>query len=102
MPSPAATDRRVGARPASRARGRSCGRPTRHCGARVSTRAMDRARRALAGMLRCSSPERALLQLRQLELTEEFDLVLEPDAELLVRAPAGFGHERNRVGSRRG
>jgi hypothetical protein len=45
---------------------------------------MDRARRALAGIFRFSSPVRTFLQLGQLELAEKLDLVLEADAELLV------------------
>src|SRR5207247_6703527 len=39
----------------------------------------------------------SLTEPRQLELAEEHDLVLQLDAELLVRPPPGLGHQRNRV-----
>src|SRR4029079_6077239 len=59
--------------------------------------AMDRARRALVGIFLSSARTRSFLQLGQLELAEELDLVLEPDAELLERAAARLGHESERV-----
>jgi hypothetical protein len=54
---------------------------------------MDRAIRALAGIFRFSAPVRTFLQLRQLELAEKLDLMLEADTELLERATARLGHQ---------
>src|SRR5437763_13734942 len=104
MPRPTPTDRRVGASRARQARGCSCsrGRDTRQRNAAISAIAWDRAARALAGTLRCSAPELPLLQPGQRELAEKLDLVLELDAELLVRTPPRFGHEGDRVGRRGG
>jgi hypothetical protein len=101
MPKPIAIDRRDGAIRPSHARGRSRGKAPRQGSGTVSTRAMDRGKRARAGMFNCSSPERPLLRLWQLDVAQQLDLVLEPHAELLQRAPASLGHEREGVGGRR-
>src|SRR5690242_3522498 len=61
---------------------------------------MDRARRALAGIFLFSSRVGTFLQVGQLQLAEELDLVLQADAELLERAPARLGHERERIRGR--
>jgi hypothetical protein len=42
--------------------------------------------------------EEALLRLGKRELAQKLDLVLEPDAELVVSATPGLGHQRERVG----
>ena len=49
------------------------GRLGSHEGPNVSARAMDRARRARAGMPRFSSPVRTFLQRGQLEFAEKLD-----------------------------
>src|SRR4029079_13127214 len=66
----------------------------------ASTRTMDRARRALAGIFRFSSRAGTFLQVGQLQLAEELDLVLQANAELLERATARLGHERERIRGR--
>ncbi len=57
--------------------------------------------RALAGTFRISPRGAGSYSVGQLELAEELDLVLEPDAELLVRATPRLGHEGERVRRRR-
>src|SRR5689334_20466794 len=99
-PRPRASERRVGLKRATHARGWISGRLGSHEGPNVSARAMDRARRARAGMPRFSSPVRTFLQRRQLEFAQQLDLVLEADAVLLVRTTPRLGHQGDRVRGR--
>src|SRR5256885_3119913 len=100
MPSPRASERRVGTNRTSHARGCSSGRRIRQGRTTASTRATDRLKRALAGTHRNSAPGRPLLQAGQFELSQKLDLVLQPHVELLVSAPARLGHERESIGGR--
>src|SRR5512138_116994 len=68
----------------------------------MSTRVMDRAIRALAGIFRFSASVRSFLQLGQLELAEKLDLVLQANPELLERATARLGHQGEGVRGRGG
>src|SRR5256714_5495932 len=100
MPSPRASERRVGTNRTSHARGCSSGRRIRQGRTTASTRATDRLKRALAGTHRNSAPGRPLLQAGQFELSQKLDLVLQPHVELLVSAPSRLGHESESVGGR--
>src|SRR5579863_9681177 len=53
---------------------------------------------ASAGTFRTSPLHLKLLQVGQRDIAEEFDLVLEHDAELLVSAPPRLGHELESIG----
>ena len=99
--------RRAASSDEPRGRARPSGRERRQVDAQRGRRHGDdgaRAARTLperahAAHLRRRAATAPTVERRQLERAEELDLVLELDAELLARAPARLGHQRDRVGA---